>query len=229
MNIEPWVRFGMRISPKISENPADSRNNRPPNVTLLTVSSSQNVITAALPFYTRSALGQRRIIARIDWMREILLFRPVPELTDVLIRLDGLVPEFQPIFGAFGPNPPDVESTDDVAEVIKFERTARSIGQVDRFQRGHELVLVARVAAGGFQRRIDNLTIDVEETRVLAGDRVKILQHAIDEAVIGIDFKIQRIGNAAHEPDGFFAITFKKSIVAAGLSGDHWIFESGIG
>jgi hypothetical protein len=29
------------------ENPADNKNNRPPNVTLLTVSSSQNVITAA--------------------------------------------------------------------------------------------------------------------------------------------------------------------------------------
>ncbi len=46
MNIEPCVRFGIRISPKISEKPAESRNNRPPNVTLLTVSSSQNVISA---------------------------------------------------------------------------------------------------------------------------------------------------------------------------------------
>ena len=35
MNIEPCVRLGMRISPKISENPAASRNSRPPRVTLL--------------------------------------------------------------------------------------------------------------------------------------------------------------------------------------------------
>ena len=48
MNIEPCVKFGIRISPKISEKPADSRNSRPPNVTLLTVSSSQNVIFPAL-------------------------------------------------------------------------------------------------------------------------------------------------------------------------------------
>src|ERR1700728_3860364 len=48
MNIEPCVRLGMRISPKISEKPADSRNKRPPNVTLLTVSSSQKLICAAL-------------------------------------------------------------------------------------------------------------------------------------------------------------------------------------
>ena len=41
MNSEPCVRFGIRISPKISEKPADSRNSRPPKVTLLTVSTSQ--------------------------------------------------------------------------------------------------------------------------------------------------------------------------------------------
>ena len=39
----------MRISPKISEKPADNRNNRLPKVTLLTVSSSQNVIAAVFP------------------------------------------------------------------------------------------------------------------------------------------------------------------------------------
>ena len=44
MNSEPCVRFGMRISPKISEKPADSRNSRPPKVMLLTVSTSQKVI-----------------------------------------------------------------------------------------------------------------------------------------------------------------------------------------
>src|SRR5690349_15921297 len=44
MNNEPCVRFGMRISPKISEKPADSRNNRPPKVMLLAVSTSQKVM-----------------------------------------------------------------------------------------------------------------------------------------------------------------------------------------
>ena len=41
MNSEPCVRFGMRINPKISEKPADNRNSSPPNVTLLTDSTSQ--------------------------------------------------------------------------------------------------------------------------------------------------------------------------------------------
>ena len=49
MNSEPCVRFGMRINPKISEKPADSRNNRPPNVMLLTVSSSQKFMSAVFP------------------------------------------------------------------------------------------------------------------------------------------------------------------------------------
>ncbi len=41
MKNEPCIRFGMRISPKISEKPADSRNSRPPKVTLFTVRTSQ--------------------------------------------------------------------------------------------------------------------------------------------------------------------------------------------
>src|SRR6266404_642057 len=41
MNSEPCVRFGIRISPKISEKPADNRNSSPPKVTLLTASTSQ--------------------------------------------------------------------------------------------------------------------------------------------------------------------------------------------
>src|ERR1051326_3987734 len=65
MNIEPCVRLGMRISPKISEKPADSRNNRPPKVTLLTVSSSQNVICGAFSFtgcYARSKLTSQPLL-----------------------------------------------------------------------------------------------------------------------------------------------------------------------
>ena len=48
MNIEPCVRFGMRIRPKISEKPADSRNSSPPNVTLLTERISQRFMPGVL-------------------------------------------------------------------------------------------------------------------------------------------------------------------------------------
>src|SRR5271156_2218678 len=140
MNIEPCVRFGIRISPKISENPADNRNNRPPNVTLLTVSSSQNVMSADLrcsgcccccyrSIFTTlvSTLRQRRILPRIDRMGEELLFRPGPELADILVGLDGLVPELEPVFGVLGLNTADIEIADHIVEVIDFERAARRL------------------------------------------------------------------------------------------------------
>src|SRR5580700_989249 len=137
MNIEPWVRLGIRISPKIRENPADSRNSRPPNVTLLTVSSSQNVISAALALAELpSALRQRWIIARVDRMRQKFLFGPSPELADILIGLDDLVPEFEAVFGAFRPAAPDIEVADDVAEAVELERSARRVGQSDGAERG---------------------------------------------------------------------------------------------
>src|SRR5262249_21975215 len=55
MNSEPCVRLGIRISPKISENPAESRNNRPPSVMLLTASTSMRFIAGA--FSTRFRLS----------------------------------------------------------------------------------------------------------------------------------------------------------------------------
>ncbi len=44
MKNEPCIRFGMRINPKISEKPADSRNRSPPNAMLLTASVIHRVI-----------------------------------------------------------------------------------------------------------------------------------------------------------------------------------------
>src|ERR1700730_16636190 len=206
MNIEPCVRLGMRISPKISENPAESRNNRPPNVTLLTVSSSQNVITAALPSRGLSALGQWRIIARIDWMCEKLLLGPGPELTHVLIGLDGFVPKLEAVFGAFRANAPDVEVSDHVVEVIELERSARRIGQADSLQGCHELVFIAGIGARSLQAGIDDLAINVEQPGVLTGNRIEIFQHAIDEALIGVVLQIERVGTEADQADRLLAI-----------------------
>src|SRR4051794_8242515 len=108
MNSEPCVRFGIRISPKISEKPADRRNSRPPNVTLLTVSTSQKFIAAGVPACGRGERGhcihvhsalvlvplwlERRVVARVDRLRQELLLVVSPELADVVIGLHGLVP-----------------------------------------------------------------------------------------------------------------------------------------
>src|SRR2546423_8720394 len=125
MNSEPWVRFGMRISPKIRENPADNRNNSPPNVMLLTASNSQKVMLGvfrslrptAEPFWRParppSALQWRKV-ARIDRLREELLLVIGPKLTYVLISFERLIDEFAARFLAAA----DIEITDDVAEMI---------------------------------------------------------------------------------------------------------------
>ena len=49
MNSEPCVRFGIRISPKIREKPAERRNRSPPKVTLFTVSTNQAFMPAVSP------------------------------------------------------------------------------------------------------------------------------------------------------------------------------------
>src|SRR6516165_1959483 len=102
MNREPCVRLGIRISPKIREKPADNRNNKPPNVMLLTASSSQNVMSLFRSLRRRppcwlrppaalSSTLQRRKIARIDRLREKLLLVISPELTHILVGLHRLV------------------------------------------------------------------------------------------------------------------------------------------
>src|SRR5262245_50769114 len=85
MKNEPWVRFGIFMSPNTSENPADSRNSRPPSVKLLTASTSQTFTVWALG--VPSAL-ERRIVARVHGLREEPLLVVGPELADLWIRLD---------------------------------------------------------------------------------------------------------------------------------------------
>src|SRR5579872_5550596 len=48
MNIEPCVRFGICISPKINEKPADNRKSRPPNVMLLMANTAQ-ILMSGVP------------------------------------------------------------------------------------------------------------------------------------------------------------------------------------
>src|SRR5580704_12851198 len=94
-----------------------------------------------------SAFRQRRIVAGIDRVGEKLAFRPGPELTDVFVGLYRLVPERESVFGALLAQAPHVNVSYRVVEMVEFERPARRVGETDRFQRRHQLVLVAEIAA----------------------------------------------------------------------------------
>ena len=84
MKNEPCVRLGMRIRPKISEKPADSRNSSPPSVTLLTAQDQPQV--SSLVAVLGSQLFSGGIVARIDRLRENHFSSIGPELADVRDR-----------------------------------------------------------------------------------------------------------------------------------------------
>src|SRR5262249_5591989 len=108
-------------------------------------------------------------------MREELLFRPGPELADVLVGLDGLVPELEAVLGSLGPDPTDVDVTDDVPEMIELHRSARRIGKSDGFQRVHELLFVVALAVHRRERGIDDLAIEVNAGGIETRNGVEIL------------------------------------------------------
>src|SRR5215475_13698402 len=126
MKKEPCVRFGMRISPKISEKPAESRKRRPPSVMLLTASTSQRLMAVE----RRSAL-QGWIVTRVHRLGQEPLLVVGPELAHLRVRLDRGVeePVALPLAAA------NVEAAHDVAEVVEGERPPRGVGERHRAQR----------------------------------------------------------------------------------------------
>src|SRR5690242_9552627 len=101
MKNEPCIRLGMRIRPKISENPAESRNSNPPSAKLFTAKISQRLICATFVRWYQSA-GPRssaaevlgwRVVSRVHGLRQELLLIVRPELADVRICLDHRVDE----------------------------------------------------------------------------------------------------------------------------------------
>src|SRR5436305_7727414 len=97
MKNAPCVRLASRISPKIRENPDDSRNNSPPSDRLLRPWMIQNCIgcrSTWIRFYAivaprelRLQVFRRRIVARVDRILQKLGLAVGPELADVGIGL----------------------------------------------------------------------------------------------------------------------------------------------
>src|ERR1041385_6426552 len=157
-----------------------------------------------------SALGQWRIVTRIDRVREILLFGPGPELTDVVICLDGLVPELQPELGSFLIDAANVDIADDIVEVIELDRPSGRVGQI------HAL-----------EASVDDLAIDVEPGRVEARNSIVVLDHAVDKSVVGIRLEIKGVGTARNETDSLIAEALEQRVISSGLASDHRIFQAG--
>src|SRR6267142_3083230 len=160
MKKEPCVRFGIFMSPKINENPAESRNSRPPSVMLLTASTTQRFMTFRFerrlcrrnPFPGGGREGaaeapsrfQRRIVAGVHRLREEPLLVVRPELADLGIGLDRRIDELVALLFT----PTDVEAPDHVAEVIEREGPARGIDERHAPERTVERLAIVGLAAG---------------------------------------------------------------------------------
>src|SRR5260221_1190028 len=191
MKNEPSVRLGMRISPKMSENPAESRNRSPPSVTLFTASSSHRLIAAfSLAALDRRLLAlQRREVARIHRLCQELLLVINKELPDIRIGLDDGVDEL----AVLALDPADEDIADDIAERVEVEGAARAVRERDGAQCFDHLLLVLGLAAGLLERGLDAHAVDIASRRVAAGDVAVIVDHVLDEPLVGGRVEIARI------------------------------------
>src|SRR6478735_4070771 len=111
MKNAPCVRFASLIRPKISENPDESRNNRPPSDRLLRPWMIQNCIVcrscpegcARRCLATKSELLFqvlcRRVVARVDRILQECSLVIGPELGDIRVGFDDGIDQPPVAFG----------------------------------------------------------------------------------------------------------------------------------
>src|SRR2546422_990242 len=137
MKRAPWVWFAIRISPKISEKPAESRNSRAPSARLFSVWMTQNC-----------SLGlqvlRRRKVARVHRVLQELLRVIRPELAHVGIGVDHAVHQ-APVLAL---HLADVDVADVVAVLVEPDLAARGV-HLEAAHRLHEGFLVLDPALDG--------------------------------------------------------------------------------
>src|SRR5262245_7803291 len=226
MKNEPWVRFGIFMSPKISENPADSRKRRPPSVMLLTASTTQRFMRCRFARWlgrrNRCPGGgqegaaeapsrfQRRKVARVDGLRQEPLLVIRPELADLRIGLDRGVDELVALLLALA----DEEAPDHVAEVVEREGPARRVGERDATERPDEGLAVVGLAARLLESRLGDQAVDVQAGGIDPGNVAVVLHHAVDEPLVRRRVEVARVGRARDHADGLVAERLHQRLVA---------------
>src|ERR1700741_2692263 len=162
-------------------------------------------------------------------MCEEFLFRPSPELADVLVGLDGLVPELEAVLGPLRSTAPDVERSDDVAEMIEFYRAARRVRQIDRFEGGHELFLIGGIPTRRLEPGVHHLAIHIDPGGIKAGNGIVVVQHAVDETLVAVGLEVERVRGGRDEADRLLAVALEQRVVAAGRARHPRVFEARAG
>src|ERR1043165_5406157 len=91
MKNAPCAGLAMRISPKMSEKPALSRNSSPPSARLFSVWMTQNCIAEPSPARLLLEVLCRRPIPRVHRVLQELLGLVGPELAHVRVGVDDAV------------------------------------------------------------------------------------------------------------------------------------------
>src|SRR5215510_7932579 len=233
MKNEPWVRFGIFMSPKISENPAESRNKSPPSVMLLTAKTTHKFIAVRFerrlcrrnrcPGGGREGAAEapsrfeRRKIARVDGLREEPLLVISPELADLRIGLDRGIDELVALLLALA----DEEAPDHVAEVVERERPARRVGERDATERPDERVAVVGLAARLLEGRLGDQAVDVQAGGIDPGNVAVVLHHAVDESLVRGRIEVARIRRGRDHADRLVAERFHERFVAGRRAAEH--------
>src|SRR5262245_41083775 len=231
MKNEPWVRFGIFMSPKISENPADSRKSRPPSVMLLTASTTHKFMKSRserrlcrrnrCPGGGREGAAEapsrakRRKIARVDGLREEPLLVIGRELADLRIGLDRGIDELVALLLALA----DEEAPDRVAEVVERDRPARRVGERDATERPDERVAVVGLAARLLEGCLGDQAVDVQAGGIDPGNVAVVLHHAVDESLVRRRIEVARIRRGRDHADRLVAERFHERFVAGRSAG----------
>src|SRR5262245_41751698 len=232
MKNDPWVRFGIFIRPKTSEKPADRRKSSPPNVMLLTASTSHTFMAGSSLLGEPGQGGrgppsalQGRIVARVDGLRQEPLLVVRPELADVRIGLDRRVDELV----ALALTASDVDVAHDVAEAVEAERPERTVGERDRSQGLAEGLAVVRLPARLLEGGLGHHTVDVETGRVEPGNVAVVTDHAVDEPLVAGAVEVPGVGRRRDQADGLVPVGFQQRVVASGAATQDGELEAAIG
>src|SRR5262245_58144807 len=133
MKSPPCVRLAILIRPKISENPAASRNSSPPSARLLSVWMAQYCTGRSEDARSRLQVLGRGVFPRIGRVLQILVGLVGPELAHVRVRVHHLVHQPALLAG----HTPYVDVPYHVAVLVERYRPAAGV-DLDRAHRLHE-------------------------------------------------------------------------------------------
>src|SRR3954464_10726188 len=209
MNRPPCVRFAILIRPKISENPAASRNNSPPNARLLSVWIAQYCRLGLQILGWRVVPGIRRVL-------QVLLGLVGPELAHVRIGVDHLV--HQP--SLLARDAPDVDVSDHVAVLVKRYRPAAGV-DLGRAHRLHESRLVLDVALDPLERGLEHRGFGVGCRGIEPGVVFPFLAECRGELAVDRIVDLGRIPACSQDAEGLVAHVAQHRLIERGHAAAH--------